>query len=904
MRDAVPRIINLKDYTPPAFLISTVEIDVDVEDARVTVHSTLKIARNPQHPRADEPLVLDGGDLELVSVAIDGRALGASEHQADEAHLTIASVPDAFTLQTVVRFDPWKNTKLEGLYATKAGLVTQCEAEGFRRITYFIDRPDVMARFAVTLCADKARFPRLLANGNLIAQGVGQPASWFMAPSSRPSPKDEGHRHWARWEDPFPKPSYLFAMVAANLDLLEDHFSTRSGRKALLQIYVEPGKLDQAGFAMQALKKCMRWDEEVFGLELDLERFMIVAVSDFNAGAMENKGLNIFNTKYILARADTATDSDYFGVDKVIAHEYFHNWTGNRVTCRDWFQLSLKEGLTVYRDQEYSADEYSRPVARIQEVRSLRERQFPEDAGPMAHPVRPDSYVEINNFYTSTVYDKGAEVVRMYATILGKEGFRRGMDLYFERHDGQAVTCDDFRAAMADANGADLEQFARWYSQAGTPVVECRGEYDPRKKTYKLQVTQSCPPTPGQAQKLPFVIPLAVGLVDADGHDLPLTIDADRVFGQPGAASPHTVVLAVTQAEQEFVFTDVPENPVASLLRGFSAPVSVTCDYTDAELTHLMAYDSDAFSRWEAGQELTTRILLAGIENLRAGREMTVPQSFAEAVGRVISDGSRDPAFAAECLQLPGEGYLAERMEVADPDAIHAACTQFMRDLATKYRTRFEGAFRHFSVPGPYSPDAAAAGRRALRNAALAYVSTVDDATARALAFLECRRAENMTDAMAALTCLADSAGAERDRALAMFYEKWKDEALVVDKWFKVQAMSSLPGTLDRVKALAAHPAFDLRNPNRARALLHCFAADNPLHFHAADGSGYRWVAEQVVALDRLNPQVASRLARAFDRWKKYDAVRQAHARKALESIRDAEGLSGNVAEVVGRSLG
>jgi aminopeptidase N len=900
MRDAAPQTINLQDYTPPAFLISTVALDIDIRDALATVRATLKLSRNAAHPGGGEPLVLDGENLELVSVAIDGRTLAPSEYRADERHLTLAQVPDAFTLETVVRFDPWKNTRLEGLYATKAGLVTQCEAEGFRHITYFIDRPDVMARYAVTLCAGKARFPRLLANGNLLAQGEGEPDGWFL-----PSAHVEGaSRHWARWEDPFPKPSYLFAMVAANLDLLEDHFTTRSGKKSLLQIYVEAGKLDQAAFAMQALKKCMRWDEDVFGLELDLERFMIVAVSDFNAGAMENKGLNIFNTKYILARADTATDYDYFGVDKVVAHEYFHNWTGNRVTCRDWFQLSLKEGLTVYRDQEYSADEYSRPLARIQEVRSLRERQFPEDAGPMAHPVRPDSYVEINNFYTSTVYDKGAEVVRMYATILGREGFRRGMDLYFERHDGQAVTCDDFRAAMADANGADLEQFSRWYSQAGTPVVECSGEYDARRKTYTLRMKQSCPPTPGQTDKLPFVIPLAVGLVDADGRDIALDIDADRTFAQGNSGSPHTAVLAVTQTEQDFVFTGVPENPVPSLLRGFSAPVIVKYDYTEAELTHLATFDTDAFNRWEAGQALATRILLDGIASLRAGREMAIPQAFAEAIGRVLSDGSRDPAFATECLQLPSESQLAECMEVADPDAIHAARMKFMRDIATRYRTRFEGAFRHFAVPGPYSPDAAASGRRALRNAALAYVSTIDDATSRALAFLEYRRAENMTDAMAALTCLANSAGAERDRALSMFHEKWKDEALVVDKWFRVQATSSLPGTLERAKSLASHPAFDLRNPNRARALLHAFAIENPLHFHAADGSGYRWIAEQVVALDKLNPQVASRLARAFDRWKKYDQGRQAHARKALESIRDAEGLSGNVAEVVGRALG
>jgi len=901
MRDATPQTIHLKDYTPPAFLISTVDLDVDIRDSLATVHATLKLARNPARGTGAGPLVLDGKDLELASVAIDGRALAASEYRADESHLTIAQVPESFTLETVVRFDPWKNTKLEGLYATKAGLVTQCEAEGFRHITYFIDRPDVMAKYSVTLCADKGRFPRLLANGNLVAQGDGEPAGWFVEKVAADLKRGAGV-HWARWEDPFPKPSYLFAMVAAQLDVIEDHFTTRSGKKALLQIYVEPGKLDQAGFSMQALKKSMRWDEEVFGLELDLDRFMIVAVSDFNAGAMENKGLNIFNTKYILARADTATDYDYYGVDRVIAHEYFHNWTGNRVTCRDWFQLSLKEGLTVYRDQEYGADEYSRPVGRIQEVRMLRERQFPEDAGPMAHPVRPDSYAEINNFYTATVYEKGAEVVRMYATILGRDGFRKGMDLYFQRHDGQAVTCDDFRAAMADSNGVNLDQFARWYSQAGTPVVECRGEYDARKKTYTLHAKQSCPPTAGQERKEPFVIPLAVGLVDLDGHDMPLTIDAQSVFGA-GRTGNTNAVLALTAAEQSFVFTNVSEQPVPSLLRVFSAPVHVRYDYSESELTHLMAYDSDPFNRWEAGQALMTRVLLAGVERIRKGLAMEIPAELTEAIGRLLTDGSRDPAFAAECLQLPAEGYLAECMDVADPDAIRTARLQFMREIATRYRTRFEGAFRHFSVPGPYSPDAAAAGRRALRNAALAYVSTIDDATSRALAFLEYRRAENMTDAMAALTCLANSGGAERERALSMFYEKWKDEALVIDKWFRVQATSWMPGTLDRVKALLSHPSFDLKNPNRARALLHAFAMENPGHFHAADGSGYRWVAEQVIELDKLNPQVASRLARAFDRWKKYDTERQAHARAALETIREAKGLSGNVAEVVDRAL-
>jgi len=914
MRDAAPQAINLRDYAPPPFLISHVALDVDIRPGTATVRSTLTVARNPAAPVREDALVLDGTGLELVSVSLDGHALAAGAYDLDPHQLTVRAVPDAFTLETIARFDPWKNTRLEGLYATASGLVTQCEAEGFRHITWFADRPDVMARYAVTLCAERARFPRLLANGNLVSQGEGEPAGWFME-NSDPGPSsprsdvargrgdaalgDDAPRHWARWEDPHAKPCYLFAMVAADLDLLEDRFTTRSGKQALLQIYVERGKLDQSAFAMQALKNCMRWDEDRFGLELDLERFMIVAVPDFNAGAMENKGLNIFNTKYILARADSATDYDYFGVDKVIAHEYFHNWTGNRVTCRDWFQLSLKEGLTVYRDQEYSADEYSRPVVRIQEVRDLRNRQFPEDAGPMAHPVRPESYVEINNFYTSTVYDKGAEVVRMYATLLGRDGFRRGMDLYFERHDGQAVTCDDFRAAMADANQADLAQFGRWYSQAGTPVVDCRGTYDAAKRTYTLEVAQSCAPTPGQQEKLPFVIPLAVGLVDPQGRDVPLSIE-----GGDGARGAATAVLELTEARRRFVFTDVPAEPVPSLLRGFSAPVTVRFDYSDAQLMHLMAHDSDPFNRWEAGQALATRILLAGVDAIRAGRAMGVPADFLEAIGRTLTEGSKDPAFAAESLQLPSEGYLAECMGVADPDAIHKARMHLMREAATRYRTRFEAAFRHFSVPGPYSPDAAASGRRALRNAALGYVSVIDDPTARALAFLEYRRAENMTDAMAALACLACSAGPERERALALFHDKWKDEALVIDKWFRVQATSCLPGTLERVKALAAHPLFDLRNPNRARALLHAFAQDNPLHFHAADGSGYRWIAEQVVALDRLNPQVASRLARAFDRWKKYDAGRQAHARAALESIRAVDGLSSNVGEVIGRALG
>jgi len=880
MRDPNPKAILLKDYAPPPYLVDSVELDVDVGEASAVIKARLAIRGNPASKEKDAPLVLDGRHLELLAVSIDGRTLGAGDYTADDEHLKIAKVPAAFTLETQVRFDPWQNTRLEGFYASKDGLFTQCEAQGFRCITYFPDRPDIMSRYSVTLHGDKARFPFLLANGNRVAAG-----------------EEDGGRHWARWEDPFPKPSYLFAMVAAKLDLLEDHFTTRSGKKALLQVYVEPGKLDQAGFTMHALKKAMQWDEEVFGLELDLERFMIVAVSDFNMGAMENKGLNIFNTRYVLARPDTATDEDYYLIDKVVAHEYFHNWTGNRVTCRDWFQLSLKEGLTVFRDQEYSADEYSRAVARIQDVRGLREHQYPEDAGPMAHPVRPDSYVEINNFYTATVYDKGAEVVRMIHTLIGKDKFRRGMDLYFERHDGQAVTCDDFAQAMQDASGVDLAQFRRWYSQAGTPVVECRGEHDAAAKTYTLSVRQACAPTPGQDEKLPFHIPLAVGLVGPDGADVAL-----RLQGEDAPAGTSRV-LDVRKAEQRFVFVDVAARPVPSLLRGFSAPVVLRFEAADADLTHLMACDSDPFNRWEAGQVLATRIILDGAQAIRAGKPVQVPAAYVEAIGRMLANASRDPAFAAECLALPAEGFLAEQMEVADPDAIHEARRRVRRELAERYRTRFEGAFRHFSMTGPYSPDATAAGRRALRNAALGFLMAIDDSTARALTFLEYRRAENMTDTMAALECLANSAGAERDRALGMFYEKWKDEALVVDKWFRVQATAVLPATLERVQALMAHRAFDLKNPNRARSLVHAFATGNPVGFHAADGAGYRFIAEQVVVLDRINPQIASRLARAFDRWKKYDAGRQAHARAALESIRAAAPLSPDVGEVVARTL-
>jgi len=897
VRDPIPTVIQLKDYRPPAFLIPEVELDIDLQEDHALVKARLEVRRNPAAAAPDAPLVLDGDELELVSVALAGRRLAEREYILDAERLTIPDVPDAFTLETAVSIAPRKNTKLMGLYASKDGFFTQSEAEGFRRITYFIDRPDVMARYTCTLRADRERYPHLLSNGNATAQGLEPPR-----PATRGTPpsqggEEPGGRHWVKWVDPFPKPSYLFAVVAAKLDKLEDVFVTRSGKRAKLAVFVEPGKLDQAGFAMQALKRAMKWDEDVFGLELDLDQYMIVAVGDFNMGAMENKGLNIFNTKYVLARPDTATDLDYQNIDRVVAHEYFHNWTGNRVTCRDWFQLSLKEGLTVFRDQEFGADMYSRPVSRIREVRGLRAGQFPEDAGPMAHPVRPQSYMEVTNFYTATVYEKGAEVVRMIRTLIGGRAFRRGMDLYFERHDGQAVTCDEFVQAMADASGADLSHFKRWYDQAGTPVLEARGEYDAATRRYFLDVRQSCPPTPGQETKLPFHIPFAVGLVGPDGRDVPL-----RLEGEAGA-NDTTRVLSLKEPEHRFTFVDVPAAPVPSLLRDFSAPVILRFDYAPAALAHLMAHDSDPFNRWEAGQRLARNLLLEGIAAHRKGGALAVPESFVSAFARSLADAARDPAFAAEALTLPAEVVIAEEMDVVDPDALHATRNTVARHLAQALRAEFLSAYRANAVPGPYSPDAASAGRRALRNLCLAYLLELADDEARALAVRQFERADNMTDAMAALAGLANCDCPERASALDAFYAKWRSDPLVVDKWLRVQATARLPGTLAEVQRLLAHPAFEIRNPNKVYALIGGFAMGNHVRFHAADGAGYAFLADQVIRIDALNPQVAARMARAFDRWKRFDPGRQAHARAALERIRATDGLSKDTTEVVVKAL-
>ena len=865
MKTDTPQTIYLKDYTPPAFLVDSVDLDFVIEGGGTTVTTTLALRRNPAI--AAQPLVLDGEELETLSVAVDGEKVPFS---VTPNTLIIAEVPDAFTLRTVVRIDPDANTGLSGLYRSRDGYFTQCEAQGFRRITWFLDRPDVMSTYSVTLHADKAKFPVLLVNGNPVAAG------------------DEADgRHWATWEDPFKKPAYLFAVVAGKLDVLRDTFTTASGRSVQLAIYVEPGKLDQCAHAMAALQKSMKWDEERFGLECDLDHYMIVAVGDFNMGAMENKGLNIFNTKYVLARADVATDVDFENIDRVVAHEYFHNWTGNRVTCRDWFQLSLKEGLTVFRDQEFGADLHNRSTARIREVRGLRAAQFPEDAGPMSHPVRPASFVEINNFYTATVYEKGAEVIRMIQTLIGRDGFRKGMDEYFRRHDGQAVTCEDFVAAMAAASGFDFTQFMRWYNQPGTPHVAVDGYFDAESKTYTLTCMQS---NSRASDAAPYLIPLRVAMFAEDGRLLP---GSERL-------------LQLTATTQSFVFNDLVSEPIPSLLRDFSAPVILDFDYTPEELAVLLAHENDPFNAWEAGQRLATQLILDATAAIAAGEIPLWPAGFVDAIRRLLqTQAARGAAFVAEALSLPGESTLAEMLDVVDPDALHAARNGLRRHLAEQLEKEFFGLYSALTVSEPYAPNSEQAGRRALRNLCLSYLLELDTPAARTLARKQFESADNMTDQFAALAALANVNAAdcpERSTALAGFYARWQGEALVVDKWLAVQSTSRRPETLATVKALTTHPAFDLANPNKIYALIRAFGG-NLVRFNAADGSGYTFIADQVLALHDRNPQVASRLARCFDRWQKFDANRQAHARVALERIRDHDGLSRDVLEVVSRAL-
>lgn len=879
MRTDTALTIYRKDYTAPSYLVDTVELGFDLDPARTIVANRLTMRRNPMS--AQREIELYGEDIELVALRLNGKALGKKDYRVEGNLLRISNAPDDVVLEIETICAPEKNTTLSGLYVSNGNFFTQCEAEGFRRITYFPDRPDVMAKYTVMLRADKDKFPVLLSNGNLVEEGE----------------LDDG-RHYAKWEDPFKKPSYLFALVAARLVCQEETFRLADGRDALLQVWVEEGNLDKTDYAMQSLKRSIRWDEERYGLELDLDRFMIVAVGDFNMGAMENKGLNIFNTKYVLANPRVATDMDFQGIEAVVGHEYFHNWTGNRVTCRDWFQLSLKEGLTVFRDQEFSGDmvgtDSGRAVNRIDQVRTLRQAQFPEDAGPMAHPVRPDSFVEINNFYTVTVYEKGAEVVRMYQTLLGREGFRKGMDLYFQRHDGQAVTCDDFRAAMADANGRDLTQFERWYDQAGTPVVRAEMRYDEQAKAVELVLSQSCPATPGQPEKKPFHIPVAVGLLDENGRDIPLVID--------GKERGTTTVLELREAEQVFRFENVAARPVPSILRDFSAPVVLDYDYTDAELLHLFSHDSDPVNRWEAGQRLAMDRLLKLTRQAEVAAEMSIDDTFIEAMRKVLTDARLDPAFREQALLLPSETMIAEQVEEVNPLAIHMA-RQFVRAaIGARLRDQLRLAYEQNQTPGDYSPDAGSIGKRALKNLALAYLNAAPDDDSIALAQGQFDRATNMTDRIAALGALVHAKAPAAQDALERFYEEFEGEALVVDKWFTMQATA--PTTdVAKVRELMKHPAFNLRNPNRARSLVAAFCTGNAVQFHAQDGSGYAFWAEQVMALDALNPQVASRLSRAMDRWRRYTPALQAHARKALQQVSGLKKLSNDVREVVGKAL-
>ncbi|WHZ12955.1 MAG: Membrane alanine aminopeptidase N [Burkholderiaceae bacterium] len=897
------------DYRAPAYWIDTVELCFDLDPAKTRVLNRMKLRRNPDMPQG--PLRLDGEELDLSRVLVNGQA---ASFRFEDGRLVLDNLPDAFELELFTTCCPAKNSRLMGLYVSNDSFFTQCEAEGFRRITYFLDRPDVMASFTVTLRADRAKYPVLLSNGNLVEHGTL-----------------DGGRHFAKWVDPHRKPCYLFALVAGPLVCREQRITSRSGKEHLLQVYVRPGDLDKTEHAMQSLMAAIAWDEARFGLALDLERFMIVATSDFNMGAMENKGLNIFNTKYVLANAATATDADYANIESVVGHEYFHNWTGDRVTCRDWFQLSLKEGLTVFRDQEFSMDlagsPSARAVRRIEDVRVLRTAQFAEDAGPMAHPVRPDSYIEINNFYTATVYEKGAEVVRMMQTLvaqggsdpLGREAFAKGLTLYFERHDGHAVTCDDFAAAIADANpgsalAARLPQFKRWYAQAGTPRVQATGQYDAGARRYTLTLSQSCAATKGQPVKEPFVIPIRLGLVAPDGAALPLRLEGEAERNLEAGADSRTIVLS--EPRQTFSFVDVVAPPVPSLLRGFSAPVRLECEYGDAELLTLLAHDTDPFNRWEAGQRLALRIAINAIADsedtasaFNGFDEEILPAAFVTAMREVLRHPKLDAAFKELALTLPSETYIAEQLDRVDPQRVHAVREAMREQLAVALQPDWEWAWDAHSHTGSYRPDPESAGRRALAGLALGQLCLAANRSGDPVwpgrAYQRFKDAGNMTDRFNALAALVGSSQPLAARALALFHQQFKHEALVLDKWFALQA-----GAPDRdgnvlpaVRQLMQHPDFNLRNPNRARSLIFSYCSANPGAFHRRDAAGYRFWSERVMELDAFNPQVAARLARALDRWSKLAEPYRGHAREAIARVAAKPDLSNDVREVMTRAL-
>lgn len=907
MKDAPATTIYLKDYAPPAYVIDRTDLAFDLFEDHADVRSILRFTANPA-AAPNESLVLHGQDLELIELVLvsnTGERVVVDERQyiiADET-LTIASLPallgsdtSSFELRCHTRIEPQNNTALEGLYKSKKMFCTQCEAEGFRRITYYLDRPDVMSSFVTTISAEKARYPVLLSNGNKMAEGDVEGSA--------------GERHWVKWEDPFKKPSYLFALVAGDLASVDDSFVTNSGREVALRLFVEDKDIDKCDHAMGSLKRAMRWDEEVYGREYDLDIFMIVAVDDFNMGAMENKGLNIFNTSCVLANPKTTTDASFQRVEAVVAHEYFHNWSGNRVTCRDWFQLSLKEGFTVYRDAEFSADMGSRTVKRVEDVAFLQTVQFAEDAGPMAHSIRPESFMEISNFYTVTIYEKGAEVVRMINLLLGESAFRAGSDLYFERHDGQAVTTEEFVKAMEDASGIDLGQFRRWYSQAGTPQLSVSGAYDAAAKTYTLTVKQSCPATPGQPKKLPFHIPFSMGLLSADGTEFELVLSGET-HGEQDAGK-KSRVLSLTEETQSFVFEGICEAPIPSLLRGFSAPVRLNYEYDPTELQTLMVSDSDGFNRWNAGQQLAISVIESQLgtwrERQKAELSSLLKDAFVGVLVRVLNDDSFDRAMAAHLLVLPTTAYLIERAVVADVDAIHGVRESLADQLASALEARFAAVFEANKEEAgtAFSASAEAMARRAIANLSLSYLVRTGKPSWLDACAAQFENATNMTDQAAALRNLVNSpaelAVGLRAAALESFHAQWQHEALVVDQWFAVQATNTLPGALSRVEALMQHADFDIKNPNKVRSLIGTFCGQNHVGFHAVDGSGYRFLADRVIELDRLNPQIASRLLTPLTRFGKFDAVRRELMQKELARIKAVEGLSRDVFEVVSKS--
>lgn len=882
MRDANPQAVYLKDYQVPDYLIHTVDLNFTLDEQQTRVISRLSLIRNPNSLSSETALVLAGENLKLIRIVLnDEQELTETDYHITAESLIIHDVPQqrAFTLTIENEINPKANTALEGLYLSNGMLCTQCEAEGFRKITYFLDRPDVMAKFTTTLVGDKDRYPVLLSNGNKIAQG-----------------DDDNNQHWVTWEDPFSKPCYLFALVAGQLECLEDSFTTLSGRKVGLQIFVEQHDIDKCAHAMQSLKNAMDWDEQVYGREYDLDLYMIVAVSHFNMGAMENKGLNIFNTKFVLARPDTATDSDYEHIEGVIGHEYFHNWTGNRITCRDWFQLSLKEGFTVFRDQEFTGDRTSKAVNRIENVNMLRTRQFAEDAGPMAHPIRPDAYIEINNFYTLTVYEKGAEVVRMIHTLLGADGFRQGCDLYFQRHDGQAVTCDDFVSAMEAANEINLTQFRRWYGQAGTPVINVGQDYNPTNQTLTLTIKQSCPPTPGQAVKEPFHIPITVGLIDNSGNPVKC-----KLQGQDGEND--ETILQLTAAEQAFTFKGLTEKPIVSILRNFSAPVKLVMERSLDELAFLLSYDSDTFSRWEAGQLLSGQIITGLIADVQQSRPLQLAPIIITAFKQVLSQSWEDLSYCSLLLGLPSESYLAEQMQVVDVEAIQKAREFVVRTLAEQLQPELEALYvsNHRDESGQF--DAGAIGRRRIKNVCLSFLSRLEDEKIQQWSEQQFRTANNMTDQIAALANIVNHPHPAKQDCLAEFYQKWQQEALVIDKWFAIQASSPMPDAFATVISLTGHPAFDLATPNRARAVIGSFSQANPLYFHAINGQGYEFLANHVIALDILNPQVASRMLGPLTSWRRFDETRQNLMKTQLERVMNCPAISRDVYEVASKSL-